>query len=165
MFRLEGVPFGPEPNQRIELAGVAAVLFNAEALLPFASMRPRRVQGPPTRYRVPEPTAMPDRTALGLSPVEFRGPVSATYVLPDGALWFSAEAKLPVLAREWGDCVLVVRDDDRQVVSVRLNAERPTASIGVSLTGSVLTIEITEGTAGPIQDRVVLERAMILVDQ
>ncbi len=40
-----------------------------------------------------------------------------------------------------------------------------TASIGVRLSGSTLTVEVTEGAAGPIHDHVVLFRSLILVEE
>ncbi len=163
-YQFDGVPFTEETSLRIAPAGVAAVLFDPQALVPFASLQPRRVEGPPMRYVVPHPEVLGARVALGLFEVEFRGPLAAHYVLPPGATYFAAEARLPELARAWGDCVLIIRDNGREIFSGRLNAETPTAAIGVRLTGSMLTVEVTEGSAGPIQDRVVLSRAMVLVE-
>jgi len=164
-YRFKGVPFTEQNSVRIAPAGVAAVLFDPQALVPFASLRPRRVEGPPTRYVVPRPEVLGGPAALGLSKVEFRGPLAAHYVLPPGARYFAAEARLPEAARAWGDCVLKIRDNGREVFTGRLNAETPTVAIGVRLTGSMLTVEVTEGAGGPIQDHVVLVRAMILVEE
>ena len=86
------------------------------------------------------------------------------YVLPAGATYFAAEAQLPALSRAWGDCELIIRDDDRTIFMTRLNGETPVAMIGVRLSGSTLTVEVTEGAAGPIHDRVVLLRSLILVE-
>ncbi len=163
-YRLEGVPFTEEAPQRVSIDGVAAVLFDQDSLVPFADLRPRRIEGPPTRYIVPAPKSLDDQAPLGLSPMEFRGPITVQYVLPTGARYFAAEAELPPVARAWGDCVLIVRDDDRTVFTARLNAEAPVATIGVRLSGSTLTVEITEGAAGPIHDQVVLLRSLILVE-
>ncbi len=163
-YRLEGVPFAEDAPDRIAIDGVAALLFDPDALVVFSSLVPRRVEGPPTRYVVPAPTALDDQAPLGLSRVEFRGPLTVHYLLPAGATYFAAEALLPQAARAWGDCVLTVRDDGREVFSGRLNNETPTASIGVRLNGRTLTIEVAEGSAGPIQDRVILLRGLILVE-
>ena len=89
-YRIEGVPFGPEDSYRIALDGVAAVLFDPDALVPFADLTPRRVEGPPTRYVVPPPRPLDDHAALGLSRLEFRGPITVHYVLPAGATYFAA---------------------------------------------------------------------------
>jgi len=164
-YRLEGVAFTQEDSYRIALDGVAALLFDPDALVPFADLTPRRVEGPPTRYVVPAPRALDDHAPLGLSRLEFRGPITVYYVLPAGAMYFAAEAQLPAPSRAWGDCELIIRDDDRTVFTARLNAETPTASIGVRLSGSTLTVEVTEGAAGPIHDHVVLFRSLILVEE
>ncbi len=164
IYRLEGVPFTEEDSHRVALDGVAAVLFDPDALVPFADLTPRRVEGPPTRYVVPAPRPLDDHAPLGLSPLEFSGPITVHYVLPAGATYFAAEARLPALSRAWGDCELIIRDDDRTVFTTRLNAETPTATIGVRLSGSTLTVEVTEGAAGPIHDQVVLLRCLILVE-
>ncbi len=138
--------------------------FDARGLIPFAAMAPSHVEGPPTRYAVPAPTVLDEFAPLGLGRVEFRGPVSVQYLLPPGAAYLSAEAALPMKARSWGDCELVIREDDRQVFSARLNADSPTTVIGVPLDGSRLEVEITEGSGGPVQDQVVLLRALVLVE-
>ena len=164
-YRFEGISFTEQDSVRVAPAGVAAVLFDPSALVPFASLQPRRVEGPPMRYVVPRPEVRDGRAALGLFEVEFRGPLAAHYVLPSGATYFGAEARLPEPARPWGDCVLSIRDNGQEIFTARLNAETPTAVIGVRLTGSMLTVEVAEGSGGPIQDRVVLVRAMILVEE
>jgi hypothetical protein len=142
---------------------VAGVQFDARGLIPFAAITPSSVEGPPTRYVVPAPTVLDEFAPLGLGRVEFRGPVSVQYQLPPGAAYLSAEAALPAGSRSWGDCELVIREDDRQIFSARLNHDRPTAVIGVPLEGARLTVQVTEGSGGPVQDQVVLLRALVLV--
>jgi hypothetical protein len=165
LFRLEGMPMVvDEQARRIDVGAVAGLQFDAQGLIPFAAITPSRVSGPPTRYVVPAPTVLDEFAPLGLNRVEFRGPMSVQYLLPDGSTYLSAEAALPMKARSWGDCELVIREDDRKIFSVRLNSDRPTAVIGVPLDGSRLTVEVTEGSGGPVQDRVVLLRALFLVE-
>lgn len=164
--QLVGLPFLTEQQpKQVPLSALAAVLFDPEALSPFGALAPTRVQGPPTRYVVPPPRALDDFAPLGLSRVEFRGPVTVRYDLVSGPMYFLAEARLSRMARSWGDCELVIRDDEQEVFRARLNAEHSIASIGIALHGSQLTIEITEGSNGPIQDHVVLHRAMLLSAQ
>jgi hypothetical protein len=164
-FRLEGLALVADGQaRRIEVDAVAGVQFDAQGLIPFSAIAPSRVEGPPTRYVVPAPTVLDEFAALGLGRVAFRGPVSVQYLLPPGSAYLSAEAVLPVKARSWGDCELIIREDDQQVFTARLNAESPTAMIGVPLGGSRLTVEVTEGSGGPVQDQVVLLRALVLVE-
>jgi hypothetical protein len=165
LFRLEGLPLvADEQAKRVEVDAVAGVQFDAQRLIPFAALTPGRVEGPPTRYVVPPPTVLDEFAPLGLGRVEFRGPVAVHYLLPAGSAYLSAEATLPVLARSWGDCELIIREDDQQIFSARLNADQPTTTVGVALEGSQLTIEVTEGSGGPVQDQVVLLRALVLVE-
>jgi hypothetical protein len=164
LFRLEGMPLvADEQARRVEVDAVAGVQFDARGLIPFAAITPSSVEGPPTRYVVPAPTVLDEFAPLGLGRVEFRGPVSVQYQLPPGAAYLSAEAALPAGSRSWGDCELVIREDDRQIFSARLNHDRPTAVIGVPLEGARLTVQVTEGSGGPVQDQVVLLRALVLV--
>jgi len=46
--------------------------------------------------------------------------------------------------------------------TARLNAETPEATISIPVTGRELTIEVAAGARGPIQDHVILTRAMLL---
>ncbi|MHC4099547.1 MAG: hypothetical protein ACYS15_01225 [Planctomycetota bacterium] len=163
-FRLEGMPLVVDDQaRRVEVGAVVGVQFESRGLIPFAEIAPSRVDGPPTRYVVPAPAVLDEFAPLGLGRVEFRGPISVQYQLPAGSAYLSAEAALPVKARSWGDCELVIREDDQQIFSTRLNAERPSAVIGLPLDGSRLTVEVTEGSGGPVQDQVVLLRALVLI--
>ncbi len=151
-------------EHRLPLSAIAAVLFDPDAMTPFADLSLMRVEGPATRYEVPPPMALDEAPPLGLSRVELRGPLSARYALSAvaGELQFIAEAKRPVTASAWSDFELVLSDDQGEVFRTRLNDAHPTASIDVRLHGPVLTIQITEGDYGPIQDHVILYRAMLL---
>jgi hypothetical protein len=148
---------------RIGIADIAAVLFDPKGLVPLASIAPSRVEGPATRYIVPRPRVIEPDAPVGLSPIELRGPVVVRYSLPSGAIRFAAQAVLPDSARQWGDLELIVRSDDAEVFRMRLNAESPTGEINVALAGRELTLELTAGAHGPIQDQVILNRAMILL--
>lgn len=148
----------------VEFSVVAAILFDPEGLVPFAALPPQSVTGPATRYVLPRPRVLDDLAPLGLARVEFRGPLSVRYELTPGAAFLSGEARLPIAARALGDCELVVRDDSTVIFSTRLNADHPSAAISAPLSGSALTIEITDGSFGPIQDFVVLHNALVLID-
>ena len=103
--------------------------------------------------------------AITLKRIEYRGPLVVRYALPANCRRLAAEATLPECDRVWGDYELIVRDDDEEVHRVRLNAEHPTDAINVPLSGSELTIELTRGANGPIQDLLILSRAMLLIEQ
>jgi hypothetical protein len=148
----------------VRLPAIEAILFEAEAMRPLADVAPAQIDATVPRFFVPEPRVLDEQAALGLNRIEYRGPMLVRYPLPRGVVRFAAEAVLPANAREWGDFELIVRDDDRTVFRARLNASRASVPINVELRGSELTIEIAEGARGPIQDRLVLERAILLIE-
>ena len=71
---------------------------------------------------------------------------------------------LPPSARRWGDYEMIVYDDDRPVFRAHLTAAAPRATVNVELTGTELNISLEPGANGPIQDELILERAMLLVE-
>jgi hypothetical protein len=101
---------------------------------------------------------------LGPGAIEFRGPLAVRYDLPAGCRRFAAEAMLPRSGRGWGDFELVLRCGDEEVYRQRINGNQPTDAINVPIAGRSLTIELTEGDHGPIQDRLVLRRALLLIE-
>jgi len=157
------VPAQPEPSQ-LRLDSVTAVLFDPLNMIPLTNLSPSAVEGPPTRYVVPAPRLLDEDAPLGLGGIEYRGPVLVRYMLPRGTTRFAAEASLEESARGWGDLVLVIRDDDREIHRRRINREHPTDSINLAVAGSELTIELLPGAYGPVDDRLALERAMLLIE-
>ncbi|MHC5022307.1 MAG: hypothetical protein ACYTGG_00150 [Planctomycetota bacterium] len=148
----------------VQLDDVVAIRFDPDRMRPLSALKPTRVEGPITRFELPRPRTLDPDAPLDLGRVSYRGPIVVRYALPIGCRRFAAVAALPESARDWGDVVLVIRDNDTEVFRVRLNGSRPAAPINVALSGAELTIELEPGRRGPIQDRVTLERAMLLVD-
>ena len=81
-------------------------------------------------------------------------------------------AELPEDCRTWGDCVLVMTvgsgEHPRELFRAGLNAANPRAEFNLALPKSdgrstALTVTVEAGAFGPIQDRVVLERAVLLM--
>ncbi len=163
-LRTGWVPAQQEPHQ-VRLENITAVLFDPRRMIPLADLSPSAVEGPPTRYLVPEPRPLDPDAPLGLGRISYRGPLLVRYVLPRGTTRFAAEASLDAAARTWGDLVLVIRADDEEIYRRRLNGEEPRDSINVSVEGSELTIELLPGAHGPVQDHLVLERAMLLIER
>jgi hypothetical protein len=171
--RMAGSPLisGTQPT-RVGLQQIAAILLDPRGMIPLASLSPSRVEGPSTRYMLPAPAPSNPQAPLGLSAIEYSGPLVARYILPPGAQRLIAEAELPPNSRRYGDFELVIRSNDSELFRVRLNAAHPVASINVALGGPVsassesgreLTIELMEGGGGPIQDRLILHRPMLLM--
>ncbi|HRP63249.1 MAG TPA: hypothetical protein PK400_08155, partial [Phycisphaerales bacterium] len=107
-------------SARVAVSDVAGILFDSSRLASLASLPPPQVEGPETRYTIPVPAATEPLAVLGLSPIEFRGPLLARYALPEGASRFAATALLPASSRQWGDYELVIRNDGREVWRGRL---------------------------------------------
>lgn len=158
---------GSSQVDRVAVSQVSAVLFDARALTPLASLKPRSVEGPVTRYRTPVPAVGLGGSGarpLGLADVRLSGPVIVRYAMPHGARRFAARASLPPGARTWGDCEIVIRNEGAELTRATLSGASPEAEINVPVRGAELTIEVTEGAGGPIQDEVVLSRAMIVAE-
>jgi hypothetical protein len=149
-------------STRVGLGEIAAILFDPKAMLPLARLTPSRVEGPSTRFVLPRPMLLDEEAALNLSRIEYRGPLIARYALPPGYQRFVAEAELPRESRDWGDFEIIVRSDDQEVFRTRVNAANPSVSINAPIIGRELTLELAEGAHGPIQDHLILTRAMLL---
>lgn len=149
-----------EKNYR--LAFVAGILFQSGALTPLGSMTPHDVEGPRSRYLITPPRVSDAPAALDLKTVEYAGPMQARYTLPAGSMRFVAVARLRDDAGAWADCEVVVRDDDREVFRARLSAATRSVAVNADLSGAELSIEVTEGAHGPIQDQVIFEQPMII---
>jgi hypothetical protein len=156
---------GTQPT-RVGLSQVAAILLDPRGMIPLASITPSRVEGPSTRYVLPKPALVDPNAPLGLSAIDFRGPIVARYMMPVGAQRFTAEAELPRSALALGDYELVIRSNDAEIYRTRLNAATPRVTINVPVnsgTGRELTIELMEGANGAIQDQLILQRPMLLM--
>lgn len=106
---------------------------------------------------------------MGVSDVVFPGPMEAQWVLPGDASRVAATLELDPASRIWGDCVVTVtiipsKGPAREVVKSRLWEESATASFVAEVAGgSTLRVRVEPGEKGPVQDRVVIRRPLILV--
>lgn len=147
-------------NRSVPMGEVRGISFGTGAITPLASIEPTLVSGPPERYRVPAPAVDDPAAPLGLAAIALSGPMSVSYTVPAGVR-LSAVARLPREALEWGDVELVVRDGAVERWRGVLNALAPMHEILVELEGRSLTLELLEGRHGPVQDVVLLERAIL----
>ncbi len=157
----------------VALTDLWAVSFEADRLTPLASVPPADQQ-PSEGRRWTEPLRMEDprEALLGAPSMTFPGPMSVTWSLPDDAARFATSASLPPAMRLWGDCELVVSittsEGDAELFRARLHDDEPVAIVNVVLPGRAeqrreLTITVEPGAYGPIQDRVVFERPLLLM--
>lgn len=161
-----GTPGGDAATIVVSMREVEAVVFDAAAVRPLAELD--RAGGgaeeDQERVRVGRSGFAPD--------VEFVGPGRVSWVLPQGATRFACTLSLPESEWAWGDCEvrLLVEADAGEVemLDARLHAGAPTAEWvtdlpAVGLRGRVLTIEVRAGAHGPIQDRPVVQQALVAI--
>lgn len=162
-IRLAGRSPGEAPMP-LRLDDVHGLLFEPASVLPLAALDPIAVETDPLRFEATAPSRLDADAPLDLARVALQGPVVVRWRVPDGARRFAAVASLPPGSRDWGDCEIVVRSERREVLRARLDGAHPAATIAVSLDGPRLEIEIIAGPHGGIQDRVILERALLLLE-
>lgn len=118
---------------------------------------------------------------LGASDVVITGPARADFVLPAdlGPGVFGATVILPEDSRVWGDCTVKVEllgqrpADTVTLASVSVDGSSPVARFTARLPAAggsgarTLRLVVADGPAGrgPVQDVVVLRRAMIIADR
>lgn len=101
---------------------------------------------------------------LGAADVLLPGPMSVRWTVPTGAAHVGGWMLLPPDCREWGDCVVTLRLDGAPIVQQRLNAQKPSVRFDSAVPAGtkVMTVTIDPGEYGPIQDRVVLRKAIFV---
>jgi hypothetical protein len=151
-----------------------AICFDTGSLRPLAPMAATvsesRAGGPGSRRWTP-PLRIDDvhGAPLNAADIELPGPMTVEWTLPQGAATLGTVAQLPPSARVWGDCELIVESlngtRSTPLAKVHLSGASPSAEISVPLAGAgKVRMTIDPGPSGPIQDRVVLRRPMVLVE-
>lgn len=155
------------------IGDLRALGLDAECLLPLSDLTPEAQVGPIERRTVPPVSYLhhPDDLAAGANPtlgaldIRFPGPMRVDWRLPRRALRIAATAALAKDAAPWGDCEIVVSVDGQERFRDHLESGGPVIAINEEiLGGQVLTISIEPGAYGPINDRVILHRPLILLD-
>lgn len=150
-----------ERRATLPLGSIIAMVFDRNAWRPLAERRPQRVDGPPTRYTVPDPQTVDPEAPAGLSAVTFHGPMTAWYDLPDHPVRLAADVELPPQARVWGRVRLIVRCDGEAVAEHRFDGRSPRHALDVVLDGSELEIELAEAGSGPVQNVLTFHNALL----
>jgi len=150
----------------LDLDDLAAVVFDTRGLRPLSTLELDRVDAIGLRYRVQPPMPLNPAAAAGLGTIELRGPMEATWVMPEGARRFAATAVLPEVARTWGDLELVVLDGREERLRTRMDALNPVMRIDVPISAAErrLTVRLEAGRYGPVMDWIELRLARVLVD-
>jgi hypothetical protein len=154
----------------LTIADVTAALFQAGTIIPLAAIEPveqRAVGG--RDWTPPIEAAATDAAVLWAPNLILPGPMIVEWELPPGVTRLSCTAELPADMWAWGDCELVVSvgaGTPAEVVRERLFADRPRVAMNVALPGSGsrrLRLTLDPGRFGPIQDRVVIHRPILML--
>ena len=141
----------------IPLDELSAICFDERAFVPLARLTPAVSSPSDLPGAVESPAVAEPGAALGLSDVQFRGPVRAVYVLEGRTGIFRAEAEVPAESRLWADLSLVVRVDGREAARHELGNGQWRAEVAVEFARArMLEIAVEEAGRGPIEDVVVL---------
>ena len=157
---------------------VVALELPARSITPLATLPMAGVTPAPDRRRTDPPIVEPADSAALAANVVIPGPLSASWALPTEASAVVFDAVLggtlavpDAQPGPWADAVLrvFVRTPSGRVrlAEHRLNPDSPTARVAAPLPdadtdGRALIIELDPGAHGPIQDRVLLVRPIVI---
>jgi len=115
---------------------------------------------------------------MGAADIELPGPMLVEWSLPASAARIAGWAELPRECWTWGDCTVVVSlasagdqssAGSKELFRETLSSERATAEFNLLIDATtlnarerVLRVEVLPGDRGPIQDRVLLRRVLLL---
>ena len=146
------------------------VISPGSRIVALTGLAPDLVEPTGTREWVPQPALLNDSAAHPtLGSIDLPTPRRVHYLLPSGATRFACTLEAPI--EEWTDCVVrVIVQSDRGSSTLfegRLSAEVSKAELNTPLPRGAthLIIEVDPGEHGPIQDRVLIHRPRLLVQQ
>jgi len=147
---------------------VRAIVPEAERLTPLAALPVAKVSPQADRPFVEPPRAGRTDPLLGAADVELPGPMSVEWTLPAGAERLGGWIVLPPAYHEWGDCTVRIETlgaaGPSEVGRESVSAARALVPINVPLPAGTRALRITvdAGAYGPIQDRIVLRRMLVV---
>lgn len=147
---------------------VRAIVPEAARLTSLAALPVAKVSPQADRPFVEPPRAGRADPLLGAADVELPGPMSVEWTLPTGAERIGGWIVLPPAYHEWGDCTVRLEAlggaGASEIGRESVNAARALVPINVPLPAGARTLRITveAGAYGPIQDRIVLRRMLVV---
>ena len=157
-----------------EIEHLRAIGFDSGRLIALSELEPVRQEpigdrllGPGiVLVQHPDDLLTGSAATLDAFDVELPGPMVVEYDLPRDAVRFATTASLADEQTPWGDCEVIVEIDGVERARHRINRHQPVAPINVPIDNAhTLTITLDPGRYGPIKDRVVLHRPLILLAQ
>ncbi len=156
-----------EPKE-ISPREVVSLNLAAERLVPLARLS-GSMTGPESRFWIPPMRVEGDSAApLGANDVTISGPGTASWLVPAATARASMTLELAPSSREYGDLTVRVLIDSREVAKHRLTADSPRVEVRVDLgiatdaKERTLAVAIEPGQAGPIQNEILVRRALLL---
>lgn len=160
----------------VDLSQLAGVVPDPSRIVPLASL-PIAAQKPAEgRIGASAAQVLADAGApLAAADILLPGPMTVSWAIPTGAASVIGYAQMDDRSFAWGDCTVVVSvapapatagAAERELARGRLNATTPSLTISADLgaikPGDTLKVRTESGERGPIQDRVVLRRVLLL---
>ncbi len=176
-----GAPKGSESEMgaamRLPLSRIAGIVFDAgnSGVRPLAGIGPSSFEPTGQRRWTPPPiTGDASKAVLGASTIELPGPMRVRWSLPEGAARLAGVATLGDAPGQWADCAVSILLDEgggqTELARARLRPGESEMAFNLELPrgipGEVRTLEVRvdAGAYGPVQDRVLLERVLLLVE-
>ncbi|MEM9064484.1 MAG: hypothetical protein AAGB51_03225 [Planctomycetota bacterium] len=158
---------------RAALADIRSVVFDAAALRPLSSVEPEQ-ESPvgDRRWTPPMDTVGADTSPIGAGDLVIPGPMEIRWRLPEDASRIAFDAELANVG-PWAACDLVVLLADgpetvTELARLELSEQTPRGRINEELGGAGLrrlVIRLEPGRFGPIRDRVILRRPLLLIGE
>ncbi len=163
----------------VDASEIRSLTLPGEAIRPLASIEPSKIVAGDARRRTDPPGVEPSGEARLAPSIVFSGPMAVEWSLPEeaGAIAFDARLGPTLIAQTappgpWADAILRVsirgRSGESALVVQRLDSRSPTIRVaeglpGVGEAGRTLVIELDAGAHGPIQDRLLLARPVLIM--
>ncbi len=154
------------------LPGLVSIVFDASRLAPLSRLAPTQVRPSPDRRWTRSPRPLPGPAVLDAPDLELPGPMSVEWDLPDRAVRLAGEAELSRFTDNWGDCTISIELSSgaapRRLWTQHLGGSGASARFNIDLgapaPGRHLRLILESGSRGPIQDRVILRRPLLLLE-
>lgn len=158
----------------VKPAEVIGVAFEAQSLVPLSACKAVEYHASSDRSWTRAPRVVQGDAPLGAADIEIPGPMTVEWALPTRAMRLAGTVRLARSTKRWGDCVLVLEDvapgmPVKRLFNQRLTADAPSASFDVAISPGGradhrLRLTLESGENGPILDRVVLVRPIVVID-
>ena len=159
----------------MDLSQLAGVAPDPSVIIPLCTLAIGSQHAAPGRVgATPAQTLADAGVPLSAADILLPGPMTVEWAIPAGAGSLLGYAQMDDQSFTWGDCQVVVTiaslsnpgAPERELARGRLSAASPSLTIAGDLAGAkpgdVLRVRTDSDSRGPIQDRVVLRRMLLL---